>query len=126
MTLKNTLAQREQRAEKLLTEPQISYTWRLGGEKSESGKEDIPAKHVLSSVEGAQRREAENCTNPAASFGVVELSDDNCFRVSPPNVSIGGLVRVPPVVSTVEPPLNACGNDGFRYCNKLHPRQLKK
>jgi hypothetical protein len=34
--------------------------WRLCGKKSESGKEDSPAKHALSDIEGAQRRQGKN------------------------------------------------------------------
>jgi hypothetical protein len=34
-------------------------------------------------------------------------------RASPPNVLIGGLVPVSPVVSPVEPPIRAFGNDGL-------------
>jgi len=46
-------------------------------------------------------------------------------KSSPPNVLIGGPASFPPVVSLVEPPLQACGNDGLRedskarLCNKL-------
>ena len=36
------------------------------------------------------------------------------LKASPSNVLIGGLVPNPPVVSLVEPPLKACGNDGIR------------
>jgi len=39
--------------------------------------------------------------------------DENFSKASPPNVLIGGPVPVSPVVSRVEPPLNAFGNDGL-------------
>jgi hypothetical protein len=46
------------------------------------------------------------------------------YRTGRPNVLIGGLpaamqagpVPCPPVVSPVEPPLKACGNDGLWQC----------
>jgi hypothetical protein len=37
-------------------------------------------------------------------------------KLSPPNVLIGGPVPDSPVVSPVEPPLKACGNDGLWQC----------
>jgi hypothetical protein len=43
-------------------------------------------------------------------------------KLSPPNVLIGGPVRNSPVVSPVEPPLKACGNDGLWQCYQLQLR----
>src|SRR6266498_2768304 len=55
---------------------------------------------------------------PTASCGVSELGDEICLKgVPPPNVFIGGPVPNPSVVSHVEPPLKACGNDGLRIGN---------
>ena len=39
------------------------------------------------------------------------------LKASPPNVLIGGPVPVSPVVSAVEPPIEAFGNDGLRNCH---------
>ena len=59
------------------------------------------------------RRGAEviiNYSTPTS--GVSEHRDENLSqRASPPNVLIGGAAPVSPVVSPVEPPIEAFGND---------------
>jgi hypothetical protein len=42
-----------------------------------------------------------------------EFARENFSKVVTPECFIEGLVRVSPVVSPVEPPLKACGNDGL-------------
>jgi len=42
------------------------------------------------------------------------------LKASPPNVLIGGSVSNPPVVSPVEPPIEAFGNDGLLLGFLLH------
>ena len=62
------------------------------------------------------------------SYGAVAYSGTDFHRAdvaplrahSPPNVFIGGPVPNPPVVSPVEPPLKAYGNDGLRIGNVLN------
>jgi hypothetical protein len=57
---------------------------------------------------------------PAASFGVSRTPYHLSPQVVTPNTFIGGPVPNPPVVSSVEPLLKACGNDGLRMGDLLN------
>ena len=57
---------------------------------------------------------------PQQAAGYQNLAMRFVLKASPPNVFIGGPVPNLPVVSPVEPPLKACGNDGLRIGNLLN------